>query len=96
MKTLLDLSFFSSSGSVSELSSGERLFEVVKKGENPENASFSASLGFDLEEEVVFTYSLVGFFRGVSYRNPVLYLTDESGAIVPLICGDDLNTVSLT
>ena len=91
MKNLTKLYFFSEKGRI--LTENNLLkFLVSKSGTEPATARFTAELDFELLDEIVFEYSLLGLYRGMAYRTPLLYLLREDGETVSLIANDDCNT----
>ena len=91
MKNLTKLCFLSQNESVVS-ENGTYKFSVRRKGAEPETVKFCAELNIEIEDEIALEYSLLGLYRGLAYRAPLLYLTTEDGGIVSLIANDDCNT----
>ncbi|MBO5879647.1 MAG: hypothetical protein J6Q68_03765, partial [Clostridia bacterium] len=91
MKNLLNLNF-SPKEAGSAARGADFLSLTVKKGDKETSASFSAELDFPLSDEIFFDYSILGLYRGLAYRTPLIYLTSDEGEVTPLIAYDDLNT----
>jgi len=91
MKDLKRLGFTSENGC---FLSGDKAikFSLLKGSEEEKTAIFTAMLSSDLEDEIVFEYSVIGLYRGKAYRTPLVYLTGEDGKIAPIIANDDCNT----
>ena len=91
MKKLTKLDFISENGRVFQ-ENGVAVFEVVRCNSTETEATFTARLDFPLEEEILLSYSLIGLYRGLAYRAPLISLTDKDGNKTILIANDDVNT----
>ena len=91
MKDLRNLEFISDGSKL--VRDGDALkFSVEKIGKTENTVVFNAPISGEISGRLALEYSLLGFYRGLAYRAPVVYLTAEDGSITPLIAGDDLNT----